>query len=174
MMEDLTKEQIELLTQEKNELFIKCTEILETKSYVEGINGVCEALDNSLIAKLDSREDLFYNPLVESLLEWLHDRIQNTESPEEREMRINQAIFICFLLYTLWETVCFRCFKQYIAPFIIGPHFRTKQIVQTLQQRFYDITHSEEAKDIDRELRTTVMEITVKEDRCDPKRIVIY
>jgi len=172
-MEKLTEEQIQILQQKKQTLFKKCTEIFKTRPYVEGLNEVYRTFDDSSITYLDQR-GLYIKPLIESLLMWFYDLIQSPISPEEREMRINQSIFVCFLLYSCWQTECYRYFERYIAPFIIKPGSSTKQIAETLQKRFYDITHSAEAEEIEFDFLFYVMCIVVEVRWDNPKKLHIY
>ena len=138
----LTEEEIEAVEKEKKRLFPRIIECFQSESYVDGLNDACRVF---LLVSLNDR------PLVEvtqgltvETVEWFHDEII-PNAGEDKEMRINQAIFFCYILYP-YPRVFWKTISRNIFPLIADLSLPPEQTVFNIGKRLYDLSQSKEVR----------------------------
>ena len=123
----LSEKELQIIREErrsKQELII---DILKTKPCIEGINDVYALLCLPISVEGYEARKRFLVPLIESVLKRLYDAIQ-VASADQKEMLINQSIFIDFMLKGTDSKKFMHFFKEYIGPFLIQSGFTENQI----------------------------------------------
>jgi len=138
----LTEEEIETIEKEKKRLLPRVLECFKSESYVDGLNDACS------VFRLVSLSGRYYVEVAKRLtvetVEWFHDEII-PNAGKDKEMRINQAIIFCFLLY-LHEKVFWDTIFNNIFPFFVDSSLPTDQILFSLGKKMYDLSKSKEVK----------------------------
>jgi len=121
-------------------------EYLKTRSHIDALNHVNTALRPKLE---ESSLEKVEKDVVESMLKWIYDLINNSPlTPEEREMRINQAVISCFLLHGSRECPYRILFKRYVAPFLVEPGCSKKQVVERIKNKLRKLCKRKKTKKI--------------------------
>ena len=125
-------------------------ECLKTHSFASGLNEMliitCKPFAKGQIEVIRATIATIWL----STLEWLFDYIKSLEpSSEERNMRINQSVVICFrLLYLKGERVFKRAFKHYVAPFLVEPGISKAETIRRIRDKLCEVYCSAGTEDV--------------------------
>ena len=73
----------------------------------------------------------------------------------------------------MWRSLFLRCFKEYIAPFLVEPNYSSYQIAEAVQRRLHDIARTPEAERIESGLRVEVGSLFIEESRGNPTKFCV-
>jgi len=132
-----------LIRKEKKERLVRIYECLKTKPFHEGINGMDKILSESYArGQLKVRWEIIRR-VAKSTIKWLVSLIKSLEPSDEREMRINELLVVCFIMGDNGQECLERYVKFYAAPFLAKPGYTKIQIIQAIRDRIYQISQNE-------------------------------
>ena len=159
-----TEEELEVINREFEDRKPKIIECLKTKPFVEALNKVLHLVDifdipQQIVDTTETRLRI-HGMLIEWTLKWLYDLISSGElSPEEREMRINQSVIICF--FQLCDRPALRRkFKKYVVPLLIKPGYSRTKIVEVVKRKLEEVSYFDD--DAIEGLNVSVMRMQIK------------
>ena len=143
----LSEEEVQIIRNERNSKREQIIEILKTKPCTDGINDIYELLCLPISVEGYEARKRFLVPLIESVLKWLYDTIQITLA-DQKGIRINQSIFIDFMLKGIDSKSLMHFFKKYIGPFLIQPGFTENQVRGCIIKKLQEIRSTAETEGI--------------------------
>ena len=143
----LSKEELQIIREERRSKQERVIDILKTKPCIEGINDVYALLCLPISVKGYEARKRFLVPLIEFVLKRLYDAIQ-VASADQKEMLINQSIFIDLMLKGIDSKSLMRFFKKYIGPFLIQPGFTENQMRGCIIKKLKEIRSTAETEGI--------------------------
>ena len=146
--EELNEKDIKKIKQEVTETLPRCIEFLQKEPFVDAVNDVFWILPSKAVESYPLWDN-FYLSLYDSVLEWLFSTIQSeTVSPEEKEKRIDQSVFVCFMIYEFDKVTFYRSFKKYVAPFIVESGSTKEQMIEAIQRKIHSVAHNKEYRNV--------------------------
>ena len=136
----LTEDDIAAILREKDRLLPLVIESFRTKSYVDGLNDLFDILED-----IDLSGYHYFKAsdvLMLETLRWFRDEVV-PKSGKERDMRINQALIVCFVLYRN-QKLFWRALGAFVIPIIADPEVSIDHAINCLGKRIYDLAYSNE------------------------------
>ena len=141
--EKLSEEDKELIDREVKAILPRYKKILETEPLEDAVYNVWRIHSPPEVRKRRYPiMNMYFLILIDKLLKWFSRIIRSASTPEEREMRIDEAILICFIGFE-WDDLLFcRIFRRRVAPFFVQRGSR-KEMVDAVLKRVNAVANNE-------------------------------
>ena len=146
-LEDLSKEDLDLVEILKNTFFPKFVECLESKPYVEGLCEVYRVVCDIILHHFTSNRPFRW--LIIQILEWLRGMFDASQTEKEKRKRTNQTVAFCFFLTAFaTERYFLEVFDKYVIPLITKPDYTESQIAESVWKKVYEVCFAKGGKKV--------------------------
>ena len=135
---ELTEDDIAAIKRERDRLLPLVFKSFQTKSYVDGLNEMFHILNMITLTGYSAFKAS--DMVVLDTLKWFRDEVI-PNSGKERDMRIDQALVVCFVLYRD-QKLFWRALRAFVIPLIADPDISVEHAVNCTGKRIYDLAKS--------------------------------
>ncbi len=108
--------------------------------------------------------NMYFLTLIDELLKWFSHIIQSSSTPEEREMRIDEAILICFIVFQCDYVFFSRIFTKRVAPFFVEGGSK-KEMVDAVLKRVNAVADNEAYANVPIWITEDMKSLTLRVDK---------